>query len=244
MPHAPIPTGAGPTVRQVLDLLAARDRSLARFRAQARLDYHSPEQSFRSTQVVVVRAPSSARIDVMNPFGVSYTVATDGKMLSAYDRRQSVFYSGAAQESGFRRFVGIALGAEEIASVLRGLPPALDETRWSVVAGVEGGWLMRRRLAGGGVLDLVVEATSFVPMRVKISGDRNRREVEVLFSDYRDVSGLPVPHRIEVSFKDGSHLDITYKSVQREVPLAESAFQLERPAGARFVDIDSGGGGA
>src|SRR6266852_4619196 len=86
-PRAPTPTGAAPMTKQVTDVLLARDKALATFRAQARLDYTSPQQSFRSTQVVVVRAPASARIDVMNPFGVSYTVATDGKQISAYDRR-------------------------------------------------------------------------------------------------------------------------------------------------------------
>ena len=124
---APMPTGTAPTVRRVLDVLEARDKALSRFRAQARLDYRSPQQSFRSTQVVVVRAPSSARIEVMNPFGISYTVATDGKMLSAYDRRQSVFYQGHAQAESFRHFIGTPLSAEELAAVLRGLPPAIGE---------------------------------------------------------------------------------------------------------------------
>jgi hypothetical protein len=80
-------------------------------------------------------------------------------------------------------------------------------------------------------------------VRVKISGDSKRREVEVNYSDYRDVTGVPVPHHIEVSFKDGSHLELAYKSVQREVVLAEEAFRIDRPAGARFVNIDAEGGG-
>ena len=241
-PRAPTPTGAAPTIRRILDVLDARDRALAHFRAQARLDYHSPEQSFKSTQVVVVRAPSSTRIDVMNPFGVSYTVATDGKQLSAYDRRQSVFYEGHAQPESFRHFIGIALGPNELASVLRGLPPNLGETRWLSVAPTEGGWLLKRRLATGGMLELVVQATSLIPLSVKISADRERRDVEVRYDDYRDVTGVFVPHRIDVTFKDG-HLELVYKSVQRDVVLAEEAFRIEHPAGARFVNIDTGGGG-
>src|SRR5262249_21246352 len=149
------------------------------FRGQAQLDYRSPEQSFRSTQVVVVRGPASARIDVMNPFGVSYTVATDGKLLSAYDRRQSVFYQGTAGADSFRRFIGIPMGAADFASVLRGLPPGIGEQRWSAIAAVEGGWLVRRRLGTGGILDLVVAATTLEPLRVKISGDHARHEMQV-----------------------------------------------------------------
>lgn len=242
-PPAVKPTGAAPTVKRLLDVLNARDRSLSRFRAQARLDYNSPEQSFRSTQVVVVRAPASARIDVMNPFGVSYTVATDGKQLSAFDRRKNVFYHGKAEPDRFRHFIGIPLGANELAALLRGLPPALGESRWAAVQAVEGGWLLQRRLGGGGKQEVVVEASSFVPLRVKISGDRDRHDVEVKYSDYRDVSGVVVPHRIEVSFRDGSHLELVYKSVQRDVALNEEAFRIDRPAGSRFVNIDTEGGG-
>ena len=241
---APLPTGAAPAVRRVLDVLEARDRALTRFRAQARLDYRSPQQSFRSTQVVVVRAPSSARIDVMNPFGISYTVATDGKMLSAFDRRQSVFYQGHAQADSFRHFIGTPLTANELASVLRGLPPALGETRWGAVQPVPGGWLMQRRLAGGGLQQVVVDGTSLIPLSVKITGDRERHDVEVKYSDYRDVTGVVVPFRIEVSFRDGSDLELVYKSVQRDVLLSEDAFRLDRPAGSRFVNIDTEGGGA
>ena len=240
---APTPTGDAPTIRRVLDVLDARDKSLASFRAQARLDYHSPEQSFRSTQVVVVRAPSSTRIDVMNPFGVSYTVATDGKVLSAYDRRKSVFYEGNAQPDSFRHFIGIALGASELASVLRGLPPNLGESRWLSIGPTEGGWLLKRRLATGGVLELVLQTGSLVPLSVKISADRERRDVEIRYGDYRDISGVFVPHSIGVTFKDGSKMELVYKSVERGVATSDEAFHIEHPTGARFVNIDARGGG-
>ena len=79
---------------------------------------------------------------------------------------------------------------------------------------------------------------------MKITGDRERHDVEVKYSDYRDVTGVVVPFRIEVSFRDGSDLELVYKSVQREVSLPEEAFRIDRPAGSRFVNIDTEGGGA
>jgi outer membrane lipoprotein-sorting protein len=237
---APTPTGAAPSIRRVLDVLNNQDRAVTTFRAQAKLDYTSPQQGFKSTQVVVVRGPASARIDVMNPFGVSYSVATDGKKLTAFDRRQSVFYQGLAQSESFRKFIGIPMGAGDFAAVLRGLPPGLGDTRWSAVAAAEGGWLMRRRLGTGGTMELVVDATSLLPVRVKISGDKARHQVAVGYSDYKDVAGIFIPHRIEVSFKDGSKLDLVYKSVQRGVVLPLDAFLIDRPAGSRVVNIDAG----
>jgi outer membrane lipoprotein-sorting protein len=237
-PVAPTPTGAAPSIRRVLDVLDRQDTAVTTFRGQARLDYSSPQQSFKSTQVVVVKAPSSARIDVMNPFGVSYSVATDGKKLTAYDRRQGVYYQGLAQSESFRKFIGIPMGAGDFAAVLRGLPPGLGDTRWSVVVAAEGGWLMRRRLGTGGVMELVVDATSLLPVRVKMSGDKARHQVDVKYGEYKDVAGVFVPHLIEVKFKDGSHLGVAYKHVQRGIVLPLDAFLIDRPAGARVVNID------
>lgn len=242
-PLGPTPTGAAPTVRGVLDALEARNKALASFRAQARLEYHSPEQSFRSTQVVVVREPSSARIDVMNPFGVSYTVATDGKKLTAYDRRKSIYYQGHAEAENFHHFIGVPLAARDLASILRGIPPGLGDSRWAAVQAVEGGWQLVRRLGSGGILEFVVDPVGLMPLRVKIYGDRDRHEVEVFYTDPRDVAGVTVPHHIEVKFKDGSHLDVDYKSMQRDVTLPEEAFRVDRPAGARFVNMDTEAGG-
>lgn len=241
---APRPTGVAPTITTVLAALDARDEALSRFRAQARLDYKSPQESFRSTQVVVVRAPSSARIDVMNPFGVSYTVTSDGTTIYAYDRRNRVYYQGGAQLDSFRKFIGIPLGGDELASILRGLPPALGRERWAAVEATEGGWRLRRRLGSGGMLQFVVDATTLVPRSLRIWDDPSRHEVEVTYDDFRDVDGVSVPHWIGADFKDGSHLELKYTSVQREVVLPESAFQLDPPKGARIVNIDSEGGGA
>ncbi len=238
---APTPSGAAPSIRRVLDVLNKQDVAVTTFRGQAKLDYSSPQQSFKSTQVVVVKSPSSARIDVMNPFGVSYSVATDGKKLTAYDRRQSVYYQGLAQSESFRKFIGIPMGAGDFAAVLRGLPPGLGDTRWSAVVAAEGGWLMRRRLGTGGVMELVVDATSLLPVRVRISGDKARHQVDVAYGEYKDVAGVFIPHLIEVRFKDGSHLNVLYKSIQRGVVLSLDAFLIDRPAGARVVNIDGAG---
>lgn len=232
------PTGQAPSVRHVIAVLESRDEALSPFRAEARLDYRSPEQSFRSTQVVVVRAPSSARIDVRNPFGISYSVATDGRSLAAFDRRQNVFHRGDATPESFRRFLGIPLGANEMAAILRGFPPALGESRWNPLQATPGGWHMQRRLSGGGTQNVTLSAQTLLPMRVEIAGDRVRRDVVVEFEDYRDVRGVPVPHRTRATFRDGTVVELVYRSVERQASVPEDAFRLVPPTGAKVLDIE------
>lgn len=240
-PRRPVvtPVGTAPSTARIVAVLERRDEDLSRFRAQARLAYQSSTQSFKSTQVVAVRAPSSLRIDVMNPFGVSYTVATDGVLLSAFDRRERIFYAGKASTDSFRRFLGVPIGAAELASLVRGLPPDLGEARSSTVEATEGGWLWRRGFKGGATLELLLDSTTLEPLWASLAGYRDHPDVEADFLEYRDVAGVRVAHRIEVRFADGSHLELNYKSVQRDVKLPPDAFRLERPAGSRFVDVEA-----
>ncbi len=109
-----LPQGPAPSPARLAEALAARERSLASFRGQARLRYEGPENKLRSNQMILVRDPGSIRIDVMNPFGVSYSLATDGARLTAFDHREDVFYSGAASARNFARFAGVAKAVERL----------------------------------------------------------------------------------------------------------------------------------
>jgi len=223
------------------DALLLRERALATMRGQARLDYASPTQSFRSSQMVAVRAPSSIRIDVMNPFGVSYSVATDGERVSAYDRREKVFYEGRAAADSFERFLGVAIGAPDLAALLRGLPPDLGlaggEGR---VVAAEGGWLWSRTDAGGAAVEMLVADPSLDPLRVRFgAGGDGAQTIEAEFGDYRDIGGVPVAHRILVRFAGGAQLQLRYSFLQTGVALGDDAFRLVRPEGIRAVDIDA-----
>ncbi|HYB98269.1 MAG TPA: DUF4292 domain-containing protein [Candidatus Limnocylindrales bacterium] len=222
--------------------ISKRDHDLATFRGQARLDYQGSKQRFRSSQVVAVQAPQSIRIDVMNPFGVSYTVATDGRRLAAFDRREKVFYEGSAHADSFHRFTGVPLGAAELAALIRGLPPTIGSADGTVTKANDG-WEWTRQLPGGATLDMVVDFEHLEPLRLRMRGAPGSQDVEAAFGDYRDVAGVRVPFWIYVTFADGSSLTLTYKSVQRGVALQPDAFVLERPPKARVVDIDTRRGG-
>ena len=233
----PIPTGAAPAVRRVLDVLDARDKALARFRAQARLDYqlaraelplHAGRRRARAVERAHRRDESVRRQLHAWPPTASSSRPTTAARASSTRATPRPRASGTSSAS--------RCGASELAAVLRGLPPGLGESRWAAVRAD------RRRMAAagaasrsGGVLELVVEATSLLPVRVKISGrPRAPRRGGRRTTTIATSTGVSVPHRIEVSFKDGSHLDLVYKSVQRDVdasPRKRSASSV-RPAPA------------
>jgi hypothetical protein len=240
-PFAPIPAGAAPSADRLADALLLRERALATMRGQARLDYESPAQSFRSSQMVAVRAPASIRIDVMNPFGVSYSVATDGERVSAYDRREKAFYEGRAEAESFERFLGVAIGAPDLAALLRGLPPEIGLARGEgPVVAAEGGWLWSGADEGGAAAEMLVAEGTLHPVRVRFgAGVDGTQRIEAEFGDYRDIGGVAVAHRIVVRFAGGGQLQLRYSFQQSGVALGDDAFRLVRPEGIRAVDIDA-----
>jgi len=230
-------------VTQIVEMLARRDRKLGAFRAEAKLDYRSSTQRFRSSQVIAVLAPSSIRIDVMNPFGVSYTVATDGQRLAAFDRRKKVYYEGRATAENIRHYTGVPLSPTELAAVVRGLPPLLGADRAGKVENSDGVWLWRRRLPRGGSLELWLERANWDPVRMRVTDSPYGQNLDATFSDYREVNGIRVARRMTVAFADGSKLDLSYENVWRKVDLMPEAFRIQRPPQATVIDMDGQGAG-
>ncbi len=241
VPASPGPSlavAAAPTPVDIVEMLERRDRRLGSFRAEAKLDYRSPTQHFRSSQMIAVLAPASVRIDVMNPFGVSYTVATDGERLAAFDRRKKIYYEGKATAENIRHYTGVPLSPSELAALVRGLPPLLGADRGGSVESADGAWLWRRSLPHGGSFELWLDLEYWDPVRLRVIDARSGREVEVTYFDYLDLDGVRVARRMAVSFSDGGKLGLTYQNVWRKVDLTPEAFRIQRPEQAAVVDMD------
>lgn len=226
-----------PAPAQLSDLIARRDRRLGVFRGEAHIEYQSPTQHFRSSQIIAVRAPSSIRIDVMNPFGVSYTVATDGRRLAAFDRRKKVYYEGWAGADNIREYTGVPLSAADLAMLVRGVPPSFGAAaRGGRIQRTETGWLWSRNLPRGGVIELWVDFANWDPVRLRVSDGVH--DMDATFGDYQDLNGLNFPRHMEVSFIDGGKLELSYHKMSRKLELAADAFRIQRPEQVTFVDMD------
>lgn len=231
------PTGPAPSSSRIAEALAAKSGALQTLRAEARLDYRGPSGRLRSKQIVAVAAPDRIRVDVLHAFGVSYSVAIDGSVLTVFDRREDVFYQGRATAGALGRFLGVALAPTDLAAILRGLPP-LPQDPSSQVRHGEGGWRWLLGEPGARQLDVLVDAETLDPIRLELGGDPG---LVAVFDDYREVEGVTVAHRLDVRLGDGSTLEIRYDAVRRSVAFPATAFRIDKPAGVRGVDLDREG---
>ena len=228
-----------PEAAELSEAISERHDELARFRGQARLDYQGVDNRVRASQMIVVRDTDDIRIDVLNPFGVSYSVVNVGGRLQAYDRREKVFYTGSSSPASIERLAGVRLSAPLLAALLRGLPPRVaPDSSMMVEEGAEQ-HVLRVDDSQGGRVTVSFGRLDRLPSSFTWSDAAGDAWLEASFSDYRPISDGVVAHRIEVSFSDGATLVLRYDHVWTDVAVGEHTFSIRAPASADWIDIDS-----
>jgi outer membrane lipoprotein-sorting protein len=229
-----------PSPEEVVDALVARETALANFRGQAHLVYEGPQGTTKSSQMIVVQSPDRVRIDVMSPFGPSYTVAANGDRLRAYDRGEKILYVGSTTPENLRKYTRVPLKIAVLAMLIRGLPPMIGDAETGRVAAGAARWIWELSVDGGGRLRVELDREQLRPLRASLTGTSPADSLSVEFEDYRDVTGVDVPHRIRAWLGEGGVVELEYSRIWRAVQLTATAFQIDPPSGVRVVGMDLG----
>jgi len=237
---APFRRETPPTAGELLLEMRTREGALEAFRGQATLDYKGPDGAVKSSQMIVVRAPDHVRIDFMSPFGPTYTVATDGRHLRAYDRGEKALYVGVPSVANVQRYTRVPLTVEALAALIRGLPPFLGRATGETLTLDAAGSVFEAQLEGGGSLRIELAPDTFYPRRARVLDTTLGDDVSVEFGEYVDVGGVPVAHSVHAALPDGGTVELEYARVWRAVRLTDTAFQIDAPDGVRVIGMDAG----
>lgn len=129
---APVPPPQFPDeVRRLVALLTLRRDQIADVRTRAHLTVRRSAGVQRFPGVLLLRTPASLRFEALSPFGQPFMLATvsDGTVV-IYNVSDNRALTGPATASAARRWLGIALAAEDLVGVLLGRvgpPPDLRE---------------------------------------------------------------------------------------------------------------------
>jgi outer membrane lipoprotein-sorting protein len=118
-------------VRRLVALLTLRRDQIADVRTRAALTVHRGGGVQQLSGVVLVKPPTSLRFEALSPFGQPFILGTvsDGTV-TIYNVADNRALIGPATAGAARRWLGIALGAEDLVGVLLGRigpPPDLRE---------------------------------------------------------------------------------------------------------------------
>ncbi|MGH0032875.1 MAG: hypothetical protein ACQGVC_24040 [Myxococcota bacterium] len=203
-------------------------------RATARLAVDAePDLRVRSKQRVVLARPARLRVEVQGLLGATVAVlAVDDAEYAFFDSADHRFESGPVHDDLLWNVVRLDLAPAEAVGLLLGAPalpaglrvlaahPAGDG-RIGVVLGTGEGRRSR-------ILDLDEQARL---VRFELFEAGAPRWVAEL-SDYADVGGVPLAHRVTVETRDGARAVVTLSGVELNPPLSADIFRIDglRPA--------------
>jgi len=227
-----------PTEADIRQRLISHAEALSTFRGQARLEYKGKDKTRRFSQMIAVKDPDRLRIDFMNPFGPSYTVATDGSQLIAFDRGEKILYRGLPSARNVQRYTRAAVDVGVLAALIRGLPPLLPRAAHAEVTRAEDGWHWSAAIKGGGRMTVVLDPEELDVTSVIITGAVLTGDLTASFSDYESVDGVRVAHLVRATLPDGTDVELKYSKIWRKISLNDSAFRLDAPSGVTVVDME------
>jgi outer membrane lipoprotein-sorting protein len=220
--------------RRALDLLGERYREFTTLRALADVSVKRGGDRQRLQGAVLIRAPSSVRLEALSPFGPPLMVLTvhDGQVL-AYNALKNEAYAGSADAETISDVLRLPLGPDDLASVLAGRFAGPREVRRaemlapddvgpsvSVIDGVGG----RQRVW----LDL---KTGFIQQR-QIFGSRFNALVKYRRDEAGTLTGFDLD--AAMSYLTGS---VAYRNLVEGEPIDEERFVLAIPKGAKTQPI-------
>lgn len=113
----PIPAEA----KASLDLLDQRWRAFSDLRTLAELTIRRGDRLQRLAGVLLLRAPASLRFEALSPFGTPVlVVAADPQTLTLWEVADERAYIAPATPEANRRWLGLALGGDQLVALLSG----------------------------------------------------------------------------------------------------------------------------
>jgi hypothetical protein len=238
------------------DLIGALRVSQADLRsldALGKISVSTPENRLRASQVVLVQAPDSFRIEVLAPFGISYVVATDGEALATLSTQDNVLYRGRPDQQTIAEVIGIALAPRDMASLLLGRPPVeADElaSLWKSnppandAPAKVGAPAVFLHAGDSEDASVVIGFTKLradryeqiVPVSFQRIARNGQKLLQASFEDFVRVDEVLVPRRIRLQTLSTSAV-VEYRELTPNKRMPASMFQIATPPGTREISL-------
>jgi hypothetical protein len=222
---------------------ADRDR-VVRVQGQARVHVESHEFTGTIAQFVAAEKPDRLHLEVLDFFGnpVAVMVAGNGRF-ALWDARQKIFYRGAPTVENVARIVPVAIGTQDLVTILCGSAPLLDGTpaaatpgRGVVVLDLEAGGVVQR-------LEIGPKAVVASSRTARATDGAVPGAVNLDFDAFRSLAGTRFPKEVALSSSAPAkvRLELSWREVDLNDPIDPALFRLEPPRGARVVDLPDRG---
>jgi len=194
---------------------------------------------------MAVSHPSGLRLESVPSFGIPvFFLSLSGGSFKVYVPGNNRFYFGDATRDNICSFLNIPLGAEEITSLLTGMPPmepSPEEGRYpAIYRNDRGEYRIDLRSPGGALLQSLRINDEHDMTGLEVFGENGRRRYEASFSRHRRMETGSYPGHISVRIEDFQPTVLEVDLSDMTVTAGEdpSFFDLYAPAGVEIIRMN------
>ena len=208
-------------------MLAHRRAAVASVRGFARISYESAGKTVGSRHAVVVEQPARLRLEVLGPLGAIAVIASDGRELALYVRRENSVYRGDATADSIAAYAAVPMSVEDIVTVLLGSPPERTPTGTPTVAvDTDKALLVLTIPVAEGRQRIWLAPATYAPVasETPIAGGGMLR---VDFDDLRTIGATAFPYTIDLRTVPGDRaIHVRYTTPALDAKIAPELFVI------------------
>ncbi len=243
---------------RALRLHASLRTALRTVQADARVEQRGPQGRIRGTVWAVLALPDHLRFDVMTQLGPVATLTSDGALFALLDQREGRYLEGRACAQNVARFLGVALEAHEVATLLVGGVPIERLTEdGATIEPVRGGYRLRLPSARGearvrfalrpGDERALPQDQHLRLARLELRQPDGRVRLVITYDDYRVVRdpddledparGIAMPFVVRIEDRaNDAELLVRFTRLELNVETVADAFVQQAPTGMVVED--------
>jgi hypothetical protein len=243
-PHGatPQPSGAAPTVAEVVDRLTRAEDELRSFTGAAVMEYWLGGDRFKGEVLAMGEVGAKVRIAALSPAGGSTVaeMACDGSKFVSVNYQNNCVLTGPCNKQSIATFFGIELAPDDFLHLALGAPPLVASPTGSVTWDGDKGAYQVVLSGAGGTQTLVIAVHDALwdvleSERVGADGKPEWTVKNAGFTEAKDPEGKAhrVPGKSRFTTPSNQKADLTVEWHERTVnlPIDAEKFKLEAPAG-------------
>jgi hypothetical protein len=228
-------TPSGSALLKDVDEVESR---VTQVKGSARVQAHSPQGGGETGAFIAARTPGDVHLELLDFFGSpTQVLVSDGRTFGLYQRDKGTYLHGLATAAAISRLLPVDVSAEELVSILLGRTPRLPVAPSAVEPDQEAQAYRVTLVQGERKQTLWIHPTSKRVLRSVLEGPGG---YTLLFEQPLDASGVPFARK--VTFQDATSkvvLRWSTQDVELDGALDAALFQMQPPAGARAVEVDT-----
>lgn len=233
----PITAQAHPDVSPLINAMAERDRALESMQTNAVMEFTNGADHVKAREEIIVRRPSSLRVEAMSPFGVALIVAAQDSRLQIFEPSKNTLMSGIADADTLARFARIPMAPRDAVGLLMGIVPEAQKASAPDSVTTDGDvTMLNYDLPDHSRRELGFQNNELMIVRLKdVTGAVS---LEIRYADYHDIGGVMFAYRVEANFPAvETRVSFIYKRPIVNGKIPDSVFILTPGANAKQVDI-------